>query len=193
MSRQCFVENDLFSENLFATNPVQIITSILTCTIQLYRHVYEPYLDNSETIQWIPESPYENNIMTPIFKSIFCQVPVTVSEDYMITLGSRGYFNHMNFKTCDLRNIGFQYSEIKNADLSDTILCGCDFSNTKLDGTDFSNADVHYASFVNASLLNCNMIGTDLRGTELPDGFVSLDQSVQIEHLKSLKIKGLVI
>lgn len=193
MSRQCFVENNIFSENLFATNPVQIITSILTCTIQLYRHVYEPYLDNSETIQWIPESPYKNNIMTPIFKSIFCQVPVTVSEDCMITLGSRGYFNHMNFKTCDLRNIGFQYSEIKNADLSDTILCGCDFSNTKLDGTDFSNADVHYASFVNASLLNCNMTGTDLRGTELPDGFVSLDQSVQIEHLKSLKIKGLVI
>lgn len=173
-------------------NPVQIITNILTCTVQVYRNVYEAYLKEDEVIKWTP-SQIPNNILKDLFKPVFCQVPVTPTVDYMITLGSRGKFCDMYLKGLDLRNIGFQYSQIKNTDFSDAILCGCDFSNAILDGSNFTNADIHYASLENASLINCDMTGADLRGTELPDGFISVSQEDQVEHLKNLGIFGLNI
>lgn len=164
----------------------------MTCTVQVYRNSYEVHLKEGEVIKWIPYQ-IQNCILKDIFKSVFCQVPVTPSVDYMITLGSRGNFYGMYFKGLDLRNIGFQDSYIKDAVFSDSILCGCDFSNTILDGSDFSNADIHYASLENASLIGCNMTGADLRGTELPDGFVSVNQEDQVEHLKKIGIPGLKI
>ena len=42
-------------------------------------------------------------------------------------------------------------------------------------------------------LEGCDMTGVDLRGIELPDGFMSEDQDEQICHLKSLNINGLKI
>lgn len=174
-------------------DPVQIIANILTCTVQLYRHIFEPYLSGSECIAWISGETSEKELLRSMFRSIFCQVPVTITSDYMITLGSRGCFGQMQLRSCDLRNIGFQGSAIESADFSDTILCGCDFSGATLDFSDFSNADIHYASLENASLRGCNMTGADLRGTTLPDGFVSGDQDEQVAHLKSLKIQMLKV
>ena len=186
------IDSNILTEKPIA-NLVQKITNILACMVQLYRNIYEAYLKKPELIRWVAESPISNNILISLFKPIFCQVPVTITSDYAITLGSRGYFNAMNFKSCDLRNIGFQGSQITIAKFSDTILCGCDFSYAILDGTDFTNADLHYASLEGASLKNCDMTGADLRGTELPDGFMSADQDEQVEHLKSLHIAGLRI
>ena len=186
------VYRNVLSKDSFL-NPVQIITNILTCTVQLYRHVYEAYLQPSDYITWIAGALQNNSILNTVFKSVFCQVPVTPASNYMITLGSRGYFNNMYFKSSDLRNIGFQHSKITDSVFADAILCGCDFSDAVLDRSDFANADIHYASLKNASLENCNMIGTDLRGTTLPDGFESFEQNEQIEHLRSLQINGLTI
>lgn len=179
-------------ENKILLNPVQIIINILTCTVQVYRNTYEVHLKEGEVIEWTA-SQIQNCILKDIFKSIFCQVPVTPSVDYMITLGSRGNFCGMYLKGLDLRNIGFQDSRIMNTNFSDSILCGCDFSNTILNYSDFSNADIHYASLENASLIGCNMTGADFRGTELPDGFVSVNQEEQVEHLKKMGIPGLKI
>lgn len=187
--------NELYSDVMSrhsSYNPVELITNILSCTVQIYRNVYEVYLGEKDTIPWLPHKGH-NHFLETIFKPVFCQVPVTISYDHMITLGSRGYFRSMDFKAHDLRNIGFQHSQIEKADFSDAILCGCDFSYAKLDGSNFSNADIHYASFENASLNYCDLIGADIRGTELPDGFVSNEQDEQVEHLKSLNIPGLKI
>ena len=187
--------NELYSDVMSRHsphNPVEIITNILSCTVQIYRNVYEVYLRETDTIPWLPHKGH-NHFLETIFKPVFCQVPVTISYDHMITLGSRGYFRNMVFQSCDLRNIGFQHSQIEAADFSNAVLCGCDFSYAKLDGSDFSNADIHYASFENASLNYCNLTGADIRGTELPDGFVSNEQGEQVEHLKSLNIPGLII
>lgn len=173
-------------------NPVQIITNILACTVQIYRNVFEAHLGESDTIPWLPYKGH-NHLLKTLFKPIFCQVPVTISYDNMITLGSRGFFRKMDFKSCDLRNIGFQGSQIEDADFSDAVLCGCDFSHAKLDRSNFTNADIHYASLENTSLEHCNLTGADLRGTELPDGYISINQDEQVEHLRSLEIPGLVI
>lgn len=193
MSRDCFEENSNLIKRPLDKNSLQTIANILTCTIQLFRHCYEGHLKDKELIHWVPESPYTNNILIPLFKSVFCHVPVTISVNDMITLGSRGFFSNLDFRNCDLRNIGFQKSVIKMSNFTDSILCGSDFSYAVLDGSDFTNADVHFACLEGASLTNCVMTGVDLRGTELPDGFISENQDEQIEHLKSLNIKGLII
>lgn len=127
------------------------------------------------------------------FKQIFSLVPVTPSFDQTITMASRGDFAHVPFHNSDLRNIGFQCSNLNHAILSDAILCGCDFTHADLRHADFSNADIHYACLTGALLDGCNMTGADLRGTELPDGFCSMDQNEQVEHLKSLNIPELII
>lgn len=192
----CMTRSGTFCDALTANpqlDPIQIITNILTCTVQLYRHIYEPYLSGSDYIPWISGETNKKELLRSIFKPVFCQVPVTPASDYMITLGSHGYFSGMQLRACDLRNIGFQGSTIVSTDLSDTILCGCDFSGAILDHSNFSNADIHYASFKNASLVGCDMTGADLRGTTLPDGFESGNQDEQASHLRSLKIRGLKV
>ena len=191
-SGDAILDSNVLAEKLFK-NPVQRIQNIMACTIQLYRCIYEACLKESEIIPWVSELPTQNNILISLFKPIFCQVPVTITCDHMITLGSRGLFHNMDFTSCDLRNIGFHNSLLKSAKFCDAILCGCDFSHAILDNTDFTNADLHYASFEGASLIGCNMTGVDLRGTDLPDGYVSVDQEEQVAHLRALQITGLII
>ena len=191
----CMSCNELYSDVMLKHspyNPVEIITNIITCTVQIYRNAYEVYLEKSNTIRWILREDH-NHILKAIFRPVFCQVPVTISYDHMITLGSYGDFRKMDFKSCDLRNIGFQHSIITDADFSDAVLCGCDFSYARLNRSNFSNADIRYASFIKASLSCCNLTGADIRGTVLPDGFVSNKQDEQVEHLKSLDIFELKI
>lgn len=192
LSRDSIMDSGVLTEKS-TLNPIQRITNILTCTIQLYRHIYEPYLEEAEKIYWVSRHPAKSSILSSLFKPVFCQVPVTISSDYMITLGSRGCFNTMDFKSCDLRNIGFEKSVITYADFSDAVLCGCDFTNANLQRSYFTSADLHYASLRGAMLDYCNMEGADLRGTELPDGFTSMDQEEQVEHMVSLGIVGLEI
>ena len=169
-------------------NLLELIINVITCLVQICRYACEPYLTKAKKIPW----EFGDNI-SAIFKYVFSQVPVTLTPSSMITLGSRGSFFGMHLKGCDLRNIGFQYSILSHSNLSDTILCGCDFTYAKLDSVDFSNADMHYACLKYAKLTDCIFTGVDLRGTELPDGFCSMDQDEQIKHIKALNIKGLRI
>ena len=178
------------------STPLQKIVNILTCIVQLYRHVYEAHLSDKEYIPWWGKHRVQMDIhmmLRPFFRTIFCLVPVTITSDYMITMGSRGDFCNYDFQSCDLRNIGFQNSRMENVNFSNSILCGCDFSMAILNNSDLTNADIHYACLNGASLDGCDMTGSDLRGTELPDGFVSIDQDEQVSHLKSLNINGLRI
>lgn len=164
--------------------------------MQLYRHIYEVHLSDQEYIHWWGTLRVQMDIhmmLRPFFRTIFCLVPVTITSDYMITMGSRGDFCNYDFQSCDLRNIGFQNSRMENVNFSNSILCGCDFSMAVLNNSDLSNADIHFACLNGTSLDGCDMTGSDLRGTELPDGFVSIDQDEQISHLKSLNINGLRI
>lgn len=169
-------------------NLLQLAINVITCIVQVCRYVCEPYLSRKNKIPW-----QFDDYISIIFKDIFSQVPITLTSDSMIALGSRGRFSGLHLKGCDLRNIGFQYSVLSGSDLSDTVLCGCDFTSSNLDSVDFTNADMHYACLKSAKLTNSIFTGVDLRGTDLPDGFCSMDQNEQIQHLKSLKIQGLRI
>lgn len=189
------LEDGALYNNLKSKNPIQAIINILTCVAQIYRHIYEPFLQENDVIKWWKSSEKINNtdLLKYIFSPIFKQVPVTFSDGFILNMASKGDFSEIDFNGCDLRNIGFQNSKLTGAKFSDTILCGCDFSETVLERADFSNADIHYASLKNAVMKYCILTGADLRGTDLPDNSCSQNQDEQIEHMKSLNIVGLVI
>lgn len=189
------LEDGALYNNLNSKNPIKTIINILTCVAQIYRHIYEPFLQENEVIKWWRSHEKINNtgLLKYVFASIFRQVPVTSSEGYILNMASKGDFSSIDFSGYDLRNIGFQNSNLVEAKFIDAILCGCDFSSAKLMNADFTNADIHYACLGNATMESCILTGADLRGTELPDNSYSLNQKEQIEKIKSLNIIGLVI
>lgn len=177
--------------------PIDIIENIITCTIQVYRHVLEPYCNSSSSsakrLNFLGMKLLFNDVYAHSFSKIFRQVPVTLSTEHMLPLASRWNFQQIKLTCQDLRNIGFQNSNLVDANLSDCILSGCDFTGAILAGSVLTNADIHYACLRNTDLTRCDLIGADLRGTELPDGFCSIDQNEQVAHLRQLNIPDLKI
>ena len=188
MTSECdFYSNSFQAEKRIA--PFELITNVITCSIQVYRHVLEPYrAAKNGYLNFEGWSTYRY-----WFRKVYNQVPVTLDYDNALALASCWDFSSVSFEGLDLRNMGFSKSMLCNSDLSDSILSGCDFTDCNLSGADLSDADAHYACFLNATLDNCDLSGTDLRGTDLPDGFCSPDQDEQVKHLKSLNIYGLKI
>lgn len=176
-------------------NLLQAIINILNCLVQVYRHAYEPYLRQNETIRWWSNAEIINKseILQYVFRYIFKSVPVLLSENDALTLASKGDFSKIDFQKTDLRNIGFQKAILTDANLTDTILSGCDFSNADLRKADLTNADIHYASLKDAKLEGCHLTGADLRGTDLPDGSCSENQDEQVLKLKQLRIEKMII
>lgn len=183
-------KSDFLSEHS-VLNPTKRMNNIIASVIHIFRCIYEVQLTGTEVIPWIPVSAYQNHILLNSFKYYFCQNPITLSSDYMISFGSRGRFSGMELCDNDLRCIGFQYSEMRNMKFKNTILTGCDFSNAVLSGTDFSNADASYTSFRDTDLSFCNFTNTNLIGATLPDGYISLNQDEQLYHLRCMNFTNL--
>ena len=167
--------------------PYEVITNVIICVFQVYRHVLEPYRNAKNVFLNFQGWPTYRNW----FREVFYQIPVTINYDSALTLASNWDFSSIHLEGLDLRNMGFSKSLLCHSNLSSCILAGCDFTDCNLTGADLSDADAHYASFLNAKLERCDLSGTDLRGTDLPDGFCSPDQDEQVKHLKSLNISGL--
>ena len=167
-------------------NPIQFILNVLTCTAQIYRHVYEPFLWDNRLIKWWNSvSEVNKNGMIPqVFRAVFCQVPTALDSnsmllldsESMLTMASNGDFCGIDLQSCDLRNISFQSSKICNANFENTILCGCDFSNSILSDSNFTNADMQYVKLLGADMRRCILSGANLRGTDLPDGACGIGQ-----------------
>ncbi|MCL2592263.1 MAG: pentapeptide repeat-containing protein [Defluviitaleaceae bacterium] len=179
----------------YVLNPTRITINIISCLIQIYGHIYEPYLQKGETIKWWNDVDKVNDsgILKMLFKHLFIKTPITLDYEGVLTLSSKADFSKVDLHSADIRNAGFHNAILKNAILENAILCGSDFENADLSGADFCNADIHHASLSRATLISCKMIGADLRGTKLPDNFFSPYQEEQIEHLKSLNIDRLQI
>ena len=168
---------------------------MLSSIAQVYRHIYEPYLDENEKIVWWNnvQSVNENEVLHLLFHSIFSQVPVTLDFDKALTMASKSDFRGINLQHCDIKNIGFQESDLTGADFSNATMNGCDFTNSILVDAIFSNANMDYSCLKNANLTNSKFTGTQLQGADLPNGHCSMNQSEQIENLRNQGINGLVI
>ena len=178
-----------------ASNPIKDIVNVLSCIVQIFRHAYEPYLETDDIIKWWHNADIINDsdMLKMLFKYIFIKTPITLEYGSALTLSSKSDFSDISFHSADIRNAGFTGSSLKNTIFENAILCGVDFENANIKNSDFTNADVHFARLTNANIEDCNFTGADLRGTELPDDYCSNNQDEQVEHLKALNIKGVVV
>lgn len=161
--------------------------NVLKCVVQIYRHIYEPYVyKKNKRIKWFINIQSELNELEGfphLFKPVFIRTPLTLSSDYNIPVAGYANFNIFDMKKADLRYGMFSYSKFVNCNFSDTILVSSDFSNAILKSCNFENADFKYSSLLNADIKNCNFNNCNLIGTTLPDGFCSTVQEEQIEHI----------
>lgn len=179
-------------------NPINTVCNVLSCLIQVYRHIYEPMLEERERIKWWLNVDAINcsGALRRMFKHIFLKVPVTLQYDSSITLASRGDFYGIDLHNCDLRNVGFMNASLECADLSDTVLKGCDFQEANLYHAKLENADLYYTNLKDADMRACKLGGAEIRksvftnagleGATLPDGFSSEIPNLLLDHMREL-------
>jgi len=177
-------------------NAYESLSHTLVNTVQLYRHAYEPYLNEADcTIPWLYKSESINSMpmfLDDNFKKVFIKGPLSIGDNTIYTAG-RANFDNIVLKGADLRFAGFSHGSIKYADLSDTILSSADFEGSDLTETFFINANLQYAKLLGCSLVNCDFTGADLAHTILPDGFSHHDPCEVANHLNNMDICGLKI
>lgn len=174
-------QRSLYQENL----------NILKCTVQIYRHIYEPYVvKGKKRLEWFFNAESEMNDMEGLpflFRPVFIRTPVTISPEYCIPVAGYANFNLFDMKKADLRYGMFQYSKFLGCDFSDTVLVSTDFSNADLRNCNFENADFRFSSLSGADITGSRFDNCCLVGTTLPDGFCSEVQEEQMAHLNGLK------
>ena len=173
-------ERNLYQENI----------NVLKCVVQIYRHIYEPYVvKNKKRLEWFFNAASEMNSIEGfpgLFKPVFIRTPLTVSEDYCIPVFGYANFNIYDMKKADLRYGMFNHSKFLSCDFSDTILKSTDFTGSILKQCYFVNADLSYSSLKDAQVVDCKFEGCNLIGTILPDGSCFDTQQEQEEHLNVL-------
>lgn len=97
-------ERSLYQENM----------NILQCTVQVYRHIYEPYVVcGKKRLEWFFNAGSEMNNMKGLpylFKPVFIRNPVTISPSYSIPVAGYANFNLFDMKRADLRYGMFNHS-----------------------------------------------------------------------------------
>ncbi len=173
-------ERNLYQENI----------NVLKCVVQIYRHIYEPYVvKNKKRLEWFFNAASEMNSIegfSGLFKPVFIRTPLTISEDYCIPVAGYANFNIYDMKKADLRYGMFNHSKFLSCDFSDTILKSTDFTGSILKQCYFVNADLSYSSLKDAQVVDCKFEGCNLIGTILPDGSCFDTQQEQEEHLNVL-------
>lgn len=181
-------ERNLYQENI----------NVLKCVVQIYRHIYEPYVVNGrKRLEWFFNAASEMNSvegLPGLFKPVFIRTPLTISPDYSIPVAGYANFNLYDMKKADLRYGAFNYSKFLSCDFSDTILKSTDFTGAILKHCSFVNADLSYSSLKDAQVEDCKFEGCNLLGTTLPDGECFDTQPEQEEHLNAFmreKVKNI--
>lgn len=173
-------ERNLYQENM----------NVLKCVVQIYRHIYEPYVvKGKKRLEWFFNAESEMNSvegLPELFKRAFIRTPLTISSSYSIPVAGYANFNIFNMKKADLRYGMFSYSKFLSCDFSDTILKSTDFTGAILKQCSFVNADLSYSSLKDAQVVDCKFDGCNLLGTTLPDGTCFDTQEEQEEHLNFL-------
>ena len=173
-------ERNLYQENI----------NVLKCVVQIYRHIYEPYVvKEKKRLEWFFNAASEMNFIEGfpgLFKPVFIRTPLTISSDYNIPVAGYANFNLYDMKKADLRYGMFNHSKFLSCDFSDTILKSTDFTGSILKQCYFVNADLSYSSLKDAQVVDCKFEGCNLIGTILPDGSCFDTQQEQEEHLNVL-------
>lgn len=208
-------------DKLERNDHINSIRNILLNTGLVYHQVYKPILKEGERIHWWNDLKAVNRslMMKCIFKTYIGEIAF-MSDLRGVDL-TRADLRWADLSRTDFSGADLRWADLSGADLSGTDLSGtdlrwaylfkaslhlahllkADLSHADLRGADLSgagllNADLLKADLRGADLSGAGLRGADLRGADLyaarlPDGFRSIVQEEQIEHLKSLKIPGL--
>lgn len=162
------VNGEIF-RNHQGSNPIQTIVNILACVVQIYRHVYEPFLMEKEKIQWWLDTGAvsDNTMLNYIFRDIFCLVPITIKNGMLFTMASKSNFSGLKLQGADLRNIGFKNSDLSGVNFSGAILLKSEFQGSCLDGANFSFSEMAYTKLTGANICNADLTHVDLRYANL--------------------------
>lgn len=192
-------------------NVYKNMINVLANTAQIFRIGLEPYSEY-EYITWFNNA--ENINQAEILRNNFDEIFKLSNFPYnRISLTKRACFKRLdlhrlnlssidlsftnlvfaNLECTDLRNAYLFHSDLSFADLKSANLKSADLRNAKLINADMAFANLSKAQLNNAKLDSANLSNADLRDAVLPDGFTSSDQEVQINHLKEMKIPGLLI
>lgn len=173
-------KRNLYQENI----------NVLKCVVQIYRHIYEPYVVSSKKrLEWFFNAESEMSTvegLPVLFKPVFIRTPLTISSDYLIPVAGYANFNLFDMKKADLRYGTFNFSKFLSCDFSDTILKSSDFTGAILKRCTFANVDLSYSCLKDADITDSKFQSCNLVGTTLPDGFCSDIQQEQEEHLRLL-------
>ena len=129
-------------------NPVKIVTRILYNTVGVYRHIYEPFLQEKERIRWWNKGSE--------VKAEFLHFP---GEIFQLA----GYSDLLGI---DLRGAHLQRADLHSAYLRSADLQGADLTDADLTGADLQGADLRGAKLRGVKLQNTDLSGADLRLTE---------------------------
>ena len=130
-------ERNLYQENI----------NVLKCVVQIYRHIYEPYVvTGKKRLEWFFNAASEMNSvegLPGLFKPVFIRTPLTISLDYSIPVAGYANFNLYDMKKADLRYGAFDHSKFLSCDFSDTILKSTDFT-----GAILNHCSLHFYIFL---------------------------------------------
>ena len=164
--------------------------NVLQCTVQIYRHIYEPYVFcGKKRLEWFFNAGSEMNDMEGLpylFKPVFIRTPLTISSSYSIPVAGYADFNLFDMKSADLRYGMFNHSKFLSCNFSDTILVSTDFSGAVLRNCRFTNADFRHSSLAGADITGSSFENCSLSGTTLPDGLCSDVEEEQRDLLTAL-------
>ena len=109
--------NGLLYDNLQEENHIEAIINILSCTAQVYRHIYEPILTKNEYIKWWndAEKVKQSILIKYCFRLIF-KVPF-VGKDYSL-ISSRGDYSNIDLSSCSLEYLDFSCTNLTGTNLS---------------------------------------------------------------------------
>lgn len=179
----------------FGTGYDSIINTLIN-TVQIFRHAYDPYLENEDSIiTWFYNEAFTfgsypffiNN-----FKKIFIRDSLIINERIIYTAG-KANFSYILLGGEDLRDVEFVSCIIQNAAFQNAILSGANFEGSDLSGSIFRGAVLQNGNLKNCNLTNCIFTDAILMNTILPDGSTFESNVEAYNHLRELNIKGLII
>ena len=182
-------------DNLHTKKHMEAIVNILSCTAQVYRHIYEPILEEKEYMKWWNdfESINENSdTIKYCFRYIFKH---RLMNQYDYRLSNRIDIRWLILTDSDLRGADLSGADLSSADLinanlSRANLRGADLSGADLSGADLSDADLSDADLRGADLSGADSIGAGLRGTYLRGTYLRRVVYLRVTDLIGADLRG---
>ena len=161
-------------DNLHEKKHIEAIVNILSCTAQVYRHIYEYILAEKEHMKWwdnVENINDNSDVVKCLFKDIFNHKLMSGDEQY---ISNRIDIHWFRLPEINLRNMDFQCADLIGANLSSANLSSANLSSGYLSRADLSCADLSHADLSHANLSIADLSRANLSIADLSRATLSL-------------------